>query len=88
MVSENDFSLFRRFEFLNVGTILFLQDRISRLESEWDDIHKEIEDSKLEDNSKNSIFRWDEKYMQRTSVIMSELCCLLLHYSKDPCIAI
>ncbi|KAF2132947.1 hypothetical protein P153DRAFT_309790, partial [Dothidotthia symphoricarpi CBS 119687] len=82
MASEDDFFVFRRFESLNAGTILWMQDHISQLESRLHQIHKDIEESKPEQSLKNCSFRWDAKYMQERNMIMSELSRQLLHYNQ------
>lgn len=82
MASENDFFVFRRFESLNANTILWMQYQISELERRLEEIHKEIEDSKVSDNLKNSSFKWDEKWRPDRTRIMGELSGVLLQYSK------
>jgi hypothetical protein len=82
MASDDDFFVIRRFESLNANTILWMQHHIARLEQELAEIHKNIEDSKPEDNLVNSSFNWDAKYMPRRNQILGELSRQLLHYSK------
>jgi hypothetical protein len=79
MASDDDFCVFRRFESLNATTIVYLQYRISQLESRLEDIHHSNEQIK---DRKNSSFQWDEQNQQDRFQIMNELSCLLLHYSK------
>jgi hypothetical protein len=82
MASENDFFVFRRFESLNAGTILWMQYRISELEKRLEQIHKDVETSEKADNLKNSSFKWDEKWRPERTMIMGELSGLLLQYSE------
>lgn len=82
MASDNDFFVFRRFESLNANTILWMQYRISALERRLEEIHKEVEDSKISDNLMNSSFKWDEEYAQERTRIMHELSGVLLQYSR------
>ncbi|OAK93539.1 hypothetical protein IQ06DRAFT_321576 [Phaeosphaeriaceae sp. SRC1lsM3a] len=82
MASDNDFFVFRRFESLNANTILWMQYRISALERRLEEIHKEVEDSKISDNLMNSSFKWDEEYAQERTRIMHELSGVLLQYNQ------
>jgi hypothetical protein len=82
MASEDDFFVFRRFESLNAGTILWMQYRISELEQRLEQIHEEIKDSDLTEGLKNSSFKWDETRRPERARIMCELSSLLLQYSK------
>lgn len=82
MASDDDFFVFRRFESLNANTILWMQYQISQLEKELEDLHKEVEDSKIDDGLRNDSFHWDAQYWQRRNQIMGELSRQLLHYSK------
>ncbi|KAH7379172.1 hypothetical protein DE146DRAFT_306481 [Phaeosphaeria sp. MPI-PUGE-AT-0046c] len=82
MASENDFFVFRRFETLNANTILWMQYRISELERRLEEIHEEIENSKMSDNFKNSSFKWDEKWRPERTRIMGELSGILLQYNQ------
>jgi hypothetical protein len=79
MASDDDFFLFRRFETLNAGTILYLQHRISELEKGLGAIHMRVQE---EENGMNSSFKWDKSEQPDRLQIMNELSCLLLHYSK------
>jgi hypothetical protein len=83
MASDDDFFVFRRFESLNANTLLWMQDKISRLEQELADIHKAVENSKPDQKWRNDSFRWDEKYMLRREEIMVQLSRQLLQYSQS-----
>ncbi|KAF1952759.1 hypothetical protein CC80DRAFT_596370 [Byssothecium circinans] len=60
MATEDDFFLFRRFDSLNAQTILWMQDRISRIEEDLQTIHKQIENTPDESTLGNDSFRLDE----------------------------
>lgn len=83
MASEDDFFIFRRFENLNALTMLWMQDKIVRIEAKLQEIHKTIEDAPLNEKLKNCSFRWDEKYRQERHALMGELSRLLHHYSTS-----
>jgi hypothetical protein len=83
MASDDDFFVFRRFESLNANTLLWMQDKISRLEQELANIHKAVEDSKPGQRWRNDSFRWDEKSMPRREEIMVQLSHQLLQYSQS-----
>lgn len=82
MASDDDFFVFRRFESLNAGVILFMQDRIVQIEAKLEEIHKRIEDSPSDHNLKNCSFRWDAQYQVERTKLMEELSAILHHYSE------
>jgi hypothetical protein len=81
MASEDDFFLFRRFGSLNSRTILWMQDRITRIESELKKLDEMVENSKITENRRNDSFRWDETHMAQRHALMIDLSQLLQHYS-------
>lgn len=81
MASDDDFFLFRRFGALNSRTILWMQDRITRVENNLREIDELVENSKLADNLRNDSFRWDEKHLAQRAALMEELSRQLNHYS-------
>jgi hypothetical protein len=83
MASEDDFFVFRRFESLNAGVILWMQDRIVQIEERLEEIHKMIEDSPSDHNLKNCSFRWDAQYQSERTRLMEELSAILHHYSES-----
>jgi hypothetical protein len=83
MASEDDFFLFRRFDSLNAQTILWMQDRITRIEGDLQGIHKCIENSSFADGLRNDSFRWDERYAQKRHQLMGELSQILFHCSES-----
>lgn len=82
MASDDDFFVFRRFESLNANTILWMQDKISRLEEELQELHRNEEDAKSDEYGRNDSFRFDETYLPRRDQIMCELSRQLQHYSE------
>ncbi|KAK7191935.1 hypothetical protein DPSP01_013342 [Paraphaeosphaeria sporulosa] len=82
MASEDDFFLFRRFGDLNSRTILWMQDRITRVENDLRSLDEMVHKSKLADNLRNDSFRWDEKWMTQRHAHMVELSQLLHHYNQ------
>jgi hypothetical protein len=83
MASEDDFFIFRRFESLNAGVILWMQDRIVQIEERLEAIHKMIEDSPSDHNLKNCSFRWDRQYQSERTKLMEELSAILHRYSES-----
>jgi hypothetical protein len=82
MASDDDFFVIRRFESLNANTLLWMQDKISRLEKELQELHQSVENAKISENMMNWSFRWDEKNMKRRDDIMDELSRRLHDYSE------
>lgn len=85
MASEDDFFLFRRFGDLNSRTILWMQDRITRLEADVKRLDESVEKSPLENKLRNDSFRWDEQWLKPRHALMAELSQLLHHYSLCFC---
>lgn len=83
MASEDDFFVFRRFESLNAGVILWMQDRIVQIEERLEEIHKMIEDSPSDHNLMNCSFRWDARFQSERTKLMEELSAILHHYSES-----
>jgi len=81
MASEDDFFVFRRFGKLNAGAILWMQDRISHIETRLEQIHEEIADSQ-DGYQRNSSFRWDIQNQPERDELMAQLTGLLHHYSE------
>jgi hypothetical protein len=84
MASEDDFFVFRRFGRLNAGVVLWMQDRITQIETRLDEIHEMIANSPDIENRRNDSFRWDAKYEQERDHLMTQLSGLLHHYSMSP----
>ncbi|KAL5449657.1 hypothetical protein PMIN06_006782 [Paraphaeosphaeria minitans] len=82
MASEDDFFLFRRFGDLNSRTILWLQDRIMRIEDDLKRLDEFVENSKPDEKLRNNSFRWDERFMTQRHAHMAELSHLLNHYNQ------
>ncbi|PSN59502.1 hypothetical protein BS50DRAFT_229186 [Corynespora cassiicola Philippines] len=84
MASEDDFFLFRRFESLNAGVILWMQEQISQKEAELMRFHKGIEDAPhdLPTGALNSSHRWDAEKFPARQKLMHELSGLLHHYNE------
>lgn len=59
MKSDDDLFVFRRFESTNAGVILWIQDRIVKLKSDFKKMHQKTEDS-ADPNRMNGSFRMDE----------------------------
>ncbi|KAF2874720.1 hypothetical protein BDV95DRAFT_626391 [Massariosphaeria phaeospora] len=82
MASEDDFFVFRRFEALNAGVILWMQDRITQVEKRLEEIHQRVADAPPEHKQKNCSFRWDAQYLRDRHELMRELSGLLHHYNQ------
>lgn len=82
MASDDEFFVFRRFESLNAGVILWMQDRIVQLETKLKEIHRHIADSPNYSVS-NGSFRRDVDAVPEREKIMRELSSILHHYSKS-----
>jgi hypothetical protein len=81
MASEDDFFIFRRFQTLNARTILWLQHRISNIEQQLNEHDLHVENSRPENNLKNSSFAFDKTYVQARDMLMQELSVHLHQYS-------
>ncbi|KAF1969059.1 hypothetical protein BU23DRAFT_591869 [Bimuria novae-zelandiae CBS 107.79] len=82
MASEDDFFIIRRFQDLNARTILWMQDRIARLEQDLKGMDDYIEKSDPSAKLRNSSLRWDEKYMEPRHRLMRELSTQLHQYNQ------
>jgi hypothetical protein len=78
MASEDDFFVFRRFESINAEVILWLQDRIPRLESELESMNEAVAD-----RYKNGSFRWNEENFPERVALRHRLYEDVLKYSKQ-----
>lgn len=82
MASDDDFFVFRRFESLNAQVLLWMQDRIVRMENKLQDIHKLVEGSDRSLKLTNGSFRTDETNLREREEIMRELSATMHHYSE------
>jgi hypothetical protein len=78
MASEDEEVVFRRFESINAEVILWLQDRITRLESQL-----EIMNAAVDDRHKNGSFRWNEENNPERVELRHQLYEDVLKYSKQ-----
>ena len=81
MASDDDFFVIQRFQSLNAQTILWMQDRITRLEKRLDELHGYVASS-ADSSLTNGSFRLDEDNMSEREKIMRELSSVLHHYSE------
>lgn len=79
--SDDDFCNFRRFDKLNIRTILFLQDEISQLEERLDDIDTKYSKREAPDQN-NGSFRKDT--VQERADLLSQIRDRLEEYSTAP----
>jgi hypothetical protein len=77
MASEDDFFVFRRFESINAEVILWLQDRITQLESELELMYEFVDD-----RCNNGSFRWNEENFPERTALLQRLYEYTLQYSK------
>ncbi|KAF2441987.1 hypothetical protein P171DRAFT_522900 [Karstenula rhodostoma CBS 690.94] len=82
MASEDDFFLFRRFGDLNCRTILWMQDRIKRVEDDLRRLDEWVEKSHPDEKLRNDSFKWDEQHMQQRHAHMEQLSRQLHHYNQ------
>jgi hypothetical protein len=78
MASEDDFFVFRRFESINAEVILWLQDQITRLESEL-----ELMNEAVDDKCNNGSFRWNEENFPERTALLRKLYECTLEYSMQ-----
>jgi hypothetical protein len=87
MASDDDFFIIRRFQSLNANVILYMQDRISQIESQLKSIHDTNATAPIPapgtagGERRNNSFRWDMRFEPERDRLMCELTSLLHYYS-------
>ncbi|KAF3035985.1 hypothetical protein E8E11_004983 [Didymella keratinophila] len=79
MASDDDFFVVRRFQSLNAHTILYMQNRLARIEERlW-----QLEKREPEPNAEiiNDSFEWDSIHLPERQKLLQQLTGLLHHYN-------
>ncbi|KAF2019875.1 hypothetical protein BU24DRAFT_128329 [Aaosphaeria arxii CBS 175.79] len=80
MASDDDFFVIRRFQSLNAHVILYMQNRIVKIEERLEQIHANNENTEGQRN--NGSFSWDMKNEPERDRLMCELTTVLHHYNQ------